>query len=167
MRLFRALTAGLLVALCRWWDPVGYTARHLSVGAWGEWWAARYLRKRGYRILESSWRDSQGELDLIAWDQRQGRLVIVEVKSRRVSQELPGGLAATWAALETAAGEAVDLVKQGRITRAALRYKRRYGLLECPTRFDVLTVVAVADGRPRIKHWLAAFDAVDDHGSMY
>ena len=49
-------------------------------GLIGEWQAARYLKRRGMRILEKRYRAAHGEIDLIAKDQ--DTLVFIEVKSR-------------------------------------------------------------------------------------
>jgi putative endonuclease len=175
--------------LSRWFDGPGYAATRLDVGAWGEWWAARELRRKGYRVLFRRWNDGLGELDLIAW--RRGRLIFVEVKSRRASMQAERSkhtrhpstppldspprscsdsgptLAEVHNRLAIEAGEAVDRKKQGRISRAALRFKKKHRLLACPTRFDVIVVVATDPRRPIIRHWEGAFDAVEDLGSMY
>jgi putative endonuclease len=63
--------------------------------------------------------------------------------------------------------QAVDLEKQRRITRAALRFKKKHRLLGYPTRFDIVVVVATDPLRPVIQHWENAFDAVGDFDSMY
>ena len=52
-----------------------------SAGNRGEAAMARYLRQKGYTLLESQWRCRFGELDLVAKDKR-GLLCIVEVKLR-------------------------------------------------------------------------------------
>ena len=52
-----------------------------SAGNRGEAAVARYLRQKGYTLLESQWRCRFGELDLVAKDKR-GILCIVEVKLR-------------------------------------------------------------------------------------
>ena len=52
-----------------------------SAGNRGEAAVARYLRQKGYTLLESQWRCRFGELDLVAKDKR-GLLCIVEVKQR-------------------------------------------------------------------------------------
>ena len=52
-----------------------------DLGAWGEDRAARYLRLRGYRVLERNFRCRQGEIDIIA---RKGSFIVfVEVKLRK------------------------------------------------------------------------------------
>ena len=55
--------------------------RTKSAGNRGEAAVARYLRQKGYTLLESQWRCRFGELDLVARDRR-GTVCIVEVKLR-------------------------------------------------------------------------------------
>lgn len=55
-----------------------------ELGRAGEERAARYLRSRGYVILDRNWRCDQGEIDIVA--HRDDRLCIVEVKTRRTEQ---------------------------------------------------------------------------------
>ncbi|MEB3333315.1 MAG: YraN family protein [Synechococcaceae cyanobacterium] len=50
-------------------------------GDWAEQRALRLLRSRGWRLLERNWRCRWGELDLVL--EKQGRLLLVEVKGRR------------------------------------------------------------------------------------
>ena len=150
----------------RWverWNGRRFAAQSLDVGEWGEWWAMRALRRRGYRILFRRWSDGAGELDLIAW--RGDQLVFVEVKARRATVS-PGGRQVC-RRLANDALQAVDREKQGRITRAALRFKKKHRLLGYPTRFDIVVVVATDPCRPVVQHWKNAFDATDDLGSMY
>ena len=51
-----------------------------ELGARGEELAVRYLKNRGYRILERNYRIKLGEIDIIARDRN--TLVFVEVKAR-------------------------------------------------------------------------------------
>ncbi|MEZ3161278.1 YraN family protein [Microbacterium sp. BWT-B31] len=51
------------------------------LGRAGEDRAARHLESRGYTVLERNWRTREGEIDLVALDDR--ALVVVEVKTRR------------------------------------------------------------------------------------
>ena len=69
--------------------------------------AARFLSRRGFRILATNLDDRLGELDILAW--HDVSLVIVEVRSSE-SRSLDE-LAAT-----------VDRAKQKRITAAAVRF---------------------------------------------
>ena len=90
------------------------------LGDRGEREAARFLRRRGLRVLIRGYRTDQGEVDLIARDG--DTLVFVEVKSRRQGEP----------------AEAVTPEKQRRLTLAALHFLRRHDLLEQPCRFDVV-----------------------------
>jgi putative endonuclease len=115
-----------------------------GLGRFGEAFAARWLRRRGFRILARNWRCRQGELDLVA---RRGRtLVFVEVKTRRFTGLWSPELA-------------VDHRKIERLRRAAERYlaaQRWRGW--CRVRFDV---VAVSVGRgtavTEVRHYPDAF----------
>jgi putative endonuclease len=117
-----------------------------TLGQCGEAVAARYLRRRGYKILARGDRQGPGEIDLVMLH-RKKTIVFVEVKTR---QSHDGGHPA----------EAVDEDKQRRLTRAAVTFLKRYGLLECPARFDVVAVTW-PEGKwfPTIEHIPNAFDA--------
>ena len=52
----------------------------LALGARGEAYAARYLRKRGYKLIVRNRRERKGEIDLIVMDKE--HLVFVEVRTR-------------------------------------------------------------------------------------
>jgi putative endonuclease len=111
------------------------------LGDRGERAAARYLRRRGLRVITRGYRTALGEIDLIARDG--DTLVFVEVKTRRA------GLPA----------EAVTAEKERRLTLTALQFLRRYRLLEQRCRFDVVAVVwPDAAGSPTIQHIVNAFE---------
>ena len=132
--------------LSRWWK------KPASLGARGEAVAARYLKRKGYKIVARGQRDRLGEIDLIAVDPAPARrgVVFVEVKTRTSDQ----------------AGrpvEAVDLRKQRQLTRVCLTYLKRHDLLECRARFDIVAVTWPAGARePKIEHFESAFDAVGE-----
>lgn len=126
--------------------------RPQTIGQRGENAAARFLRKKGYRIVGRGERGNIGELDLVAVDRR--TVVFVEVKTRRSHD---AGHPA----------EAVDEDKQRRLTRLGLAYLRRHDLLECAARFDVVAVTWPKDARqPVIEHYENAFSAVGT-GQMF
>mgnify|MGYP001825243097 FL=1 len=117
----------------------------VPLGKRGERAAARYLKRRGYKILARGDRLTSGELDLVALDGR--TIVFVEVKTRRTAE----------------AGhpvEAVDPAKERRLTRVAVTFLKRHGLLEHSARFDVVAVTWPEGKRPTIEHFENAFDAV-------
>lgn len=121
------------------------------LGDRGENVAAIHLESRGFQILERQHRGHYGEVDLIALDK--DTIVFVEVKTRA----------------SVAAGdptEAVDRVKQRKITRSALGYLKQKGWLERRARFDVVAILWDGGGQPTLKHYRNAFEA-SDSGQMY
>lgn len=119
--------------------------RNNLAGAWGESLAARYLKKKKYRILESSYRSRYGEIDLIACDKQY--LVFVEVKLRKSKKFAEGR-------------EFVDIHKQNRIRLTASMYLSSVDTQLQP-RFDVIEIYApegVDTLKPVINHLEGAFE---------
>ena len=118
-----------------------------TLGQRGEAAAARYLKRRGYKILARGETRGPGELDLVAVDRRRV-VVFVEVKTRHTDDY-------------GSPAEAVDPIKQRRLTRLAVTFLKRHRLLEYPARFDVIAVTwPLSRRRPRIEHIQNAFEAV-------
>ncbi|MFQ5671445.1 MAG: YraN family protein [Acidobacteriota bacterium] len=113
-----------------------------EMGRRGEDLAARYLERRGWRILARRFRVRGGEIDLIAEDA--GQIVFVEVKTRRAG------------ALDDGRG-AVDGRKRRRLVRAAEVFLARHRAGDRHCRFDVLTVCCRGT-RHRVSHFPGAFD---------
>lgn len=82
-----------------------------SLSRRGEREACRYLKKRGYRILQKRFRTRFGEIDVVA--QRGRTVCFVEVKTRRGSTGKDPL-------------EAVTFSKWQRIQRAAMAFMQRY-----------------------------------------
>ena len=118
----------------------------------GEQAAARLLRQKGMRVVAEGESDRGGEIDLIAVDRNCRVILFVEVKTHGTLK--PGHPA-----------ERVDHLKQGRITRAALRYLKRERLLGVAARFDVIAVWWAEGGitPERIEHYESAFEATGDY----
>ena len=150
---------------CKQWIGRWFSSDRFSLGAGdslglaGEKAAAEFLRKLGYRILDRGHRQRLGEIDLIALDGQW--IVFVEVK--------------TWTSDRGGdPSQAVDAGKQEKLTRAALIYLKRRGLIEQPARFDVVSIVwpSSADrtnalkSKPTIRHFKNAFDAAGN-GQMF
>mgnify|MGYP003664631381 CR=1 FL=1 len=53
---------------------------HNELGKWGEQFAAEYLEKNNYEIIERNWFFAKAEIDIIA--RKDNELIIVEVKTR-------------------------------------------------------------------------------------
>ena len=121
-----------------------------DIGRYGEKLAARYLRKKGYRIIERNIHKSHNEIDIIAVNKE--FLVFAEVKTRSVDEDL-------YSEYGTPAS-AVTSAKQRRLILAAKRYifdtKKYYGK---QPRMDVLEVyLDKTTGRPlKINHIINAF----------
>jgi putative endonuclease len=123
-----------------------------SLGRRGERVAEKFLKRQRYKILHRGYRILGGELDIVAVEGR--TVVFVEVKTR-VSHDAGHP------------SEAVDLHKQKQLTQLALAYLRRYRLLDCSARFDVIAITWPPDQRrPTIEHIKNAFEATGS-GQMY
>ncbi len=119
----------------------------VSLGRRGERAAARYLRRRGMRVVARGQETAWGELDLVAVEGR--TVVFVEVKTR--TSQAAGHPA-----------EAVDRQKQRRITREARAFLARHRLEPCAVRFDVVAVTWPENARrPAIEHFVGAFEAAE------
>jgi putative endonuclease len=112
------------------------------LGKEGERLAERYLRNKGYTLVERNYRCSGGEIDLIVLDRRV--IVFVEVKAR------------TGHAFGTPA-EAVEFRKQRKMIQAAQFFLAQKGLQQRDARFDVVGV-SWAGGAPVLEHIENAFE---------
>ncbi|MEE9276717.1 MAG: YraN family protein [bacterium] len=109
-------------------------------GKGGEEAACRFLRRKGYRILERNYRGPRYEVDIVALEGE--ILAFVEVKTRREGRAEEGA-------------ESVDSRKQARIVRAASHYLLTHpDERERTCRFDVALVEAPEGGRPKVKRLL-------------
>jgi putative endonuclease len=87
--------------------------------------AADFLKRTGYRILETNYRSKMGEIDIIAMEKH--TIVFVEVKARNTSRfGSPKG--------------AVTPAKQRKISMVALDYLKRSGQTGASARFDVVAI---------------------------
>lgn len=111
-------------------------SRQLELGRRGEELAAAYLQQLGYRIIAANFSVPVGrnrlgvpinvEIDLVAYHGE--TLCFVEVKSR----------ASDWFAPPQVN---VDRRKQRQVARAARAYRRMFGVVGEPYRYDVITIV--------------------------
>ena len=114
-------------------------------GLWGEMIAARYLRKKKYKIIDHSYKTRYGEIDLIACNKQY--IVFVEIKLRKTAKFAEGR-------------EFVDFYKQNRIRNAAGFYFSTLDT-ELQPRFDVIEIYApdgTATAKPVITHLEDAFE---------
>ena len=105
----------------------------MTFGQWGEGQACRFLKRKGYRIVERNFRCRGGELDIVA--EKGDTLCFVEVKSRRST-------------LLGRPAEAVTTQKQRRMRSAAAFYlQKNAGRVssELQLRMDVVEVLRLGE----------------------
>lgn len=123
-----------------------------ALGRRGERAAVRYLRKRGYRILDRNVESRVGEIDILALAPEGEALVVVEVKTR-VAPEGGGGLPA-----DRLPERSVTAHKRRKLLALARSLQRRERYRGVALRIDVIGVEFPAQGRgkPVIRHHVAA-----------
>ncbi|NNF98846.1 MAG: YraN family protein [Desulfobacteraceae bacterium] len=104
--------------------------------------ATRFLKKKGYKILERNYRTRIGEIDIIARDKQ--TIAFVEVKARKSNQY--GN--PKWA---------VTPKKQKTISMVALQYLKSSNRIDSKARFDVVSIQSL-DQAPEIELIRNAFD---------
>ncbi len=95
-------------------------------GKKGEEIALRFLKKKGYRLIQTNYVCKLGEMDIIA--KEKDTLVFVEVKARR-SMEF--GLPQL----------AVNAFKQRQLSKVALHFMKEKGIEDVKARFDVVAIL--------------------------
>lgn len=117
-------------------------SRHLQVGHQGEAIALKYLKKKGYKILEQNYRSKLGEIDIIAKDR--DTLVFIEVKTRQTLRYgHPKG--------------AITPNKQKKISIVALGYLKETRQSFRRARFDVVSVI-IREKAPEVEIVKNAFE---------
>lgn len=131
-----------------WWRTTrAWIADPKLLGREGERLAARFLKKRGYRILARNARLKHGEADIVCECPRREDIVIVEVKTRlRGSGRSEMGESVAPEASVTAR-KRTKLASIARTLRAANGWEHRQ------VRVDVVAIEWPADGgRPEVRH---------------
>ncbi|RMF99670.1 MAG: YraN family protein [Nitrospirae bacterium] len=113
-----------------------------QLGDEGERVAERFLKKKGYKIIERNYRTPIGEIDLIA--KHRGQIVFIEVKTR---QSLMYGTPI----------DAVDQRKRRRLGNLALLYLKQNRLYDTSVRFDVVGLT-MKDGSYEVELITDAFE---------
>ena len=117
-------------------------APHLLQGRKGERIACRYLMRLGFDILGRRYRNSSGEIDIIAYEKE--TLVFIEVKTRGSRY-----FGAPW--------EFVDWRKRNILRRTAEAFIAEHDLGRYPYRFDIVSVVLPARSKPEVQLLRNAF----------
>lgn len=97
-----------------------------ELGKKGEELALRFLKKRGYRIIERNYVCKMGEMDIIA--KEKDTLAFVEVKTRTSTLFGPPQLA-------------VNSMKQRQLSKVALNFLKEKQLEDVKARFDVVAIL--------------------------
>lgn len=107
------------------------TMEKKELGKKGEEVALRFLKKKGYRIIERNYVCKMGEMDIIA--KEKDALVFVEVKTRTSKDFGPPQLA-------------VDSTKQKQLSKVALNFLKEKKLGDIKARFDVVAILLSPKG---------------------
>lgn len=119
------------------------SSKRILLGKTGEDQACRFLKRKGYSIVQTNYRTRCGEIDIIA---RQGPvLVFIEVKTRR-SRSFGSPLLA------------VTAKKQRQISMVAQEYLSKNKLFDTDARFDVVGMRIDASDHAEIEHIENAFE---------
>jgi len=103
-----------------------------QLGARAEAAAARYLKRRGYRILERNLRTRIGEIDIVATDDNW--LVVVEVRSRREDSPV-------------SPRETLTRQKRRKLHALTEQLRKRHRLVDTPVRVDLVEVTLNQRGK--------------------
>ncbi|MEW6408721.1 MAG: YraN family protein [Nitrospirota bacterium] len=104
----------------------------IFIGKSGEDVAEKYLKKRGYRIIEKNYKSPYGEIDIVALDK--GTISFIEVKYRRSEEFGPPEIS-------------VDSKKRLRLTKSALHFLARKRIKDTPCRFDVISITETQNSK--------------------
>jgi len=96
-----------------------------AVGILGEKLAGEFLAKRGYRILESNYRCSEGEIDIVT--RHEDSLVFIEVRTKK---NLAFG----------SPEESITPAKMEKLREVAARYQQTHDNLPPSWRIDVVAI---------------------------
>ena len=115
--------------------------KNQCLGELGEKFAVKFLKKQGYKILETNHRTVYGEIDIIA--KHKQTFVFVEVKTRS-SDFILGS-------------EAVNKKKQSNIIASAENFLDRKKFFDVDYRFDIIEVLGTHEKDFKISHIIDAF----------
>jgi len=116
----------------------------MKLGTKGEKRAAKFLKRKGYKIIQRNYRCKLGEIDIIA--RQSDTIVFVEVKTRQTKDF-------------GAPQDAITAAKKNHISKVALCYIKDKNLMGQSCRFDVVAVDFSPQSRkPKIDHIENAFE---------
>lgn len=110
----------------------------IRIGKRGEELAVTFLLKQGFTILERNWRKNFGEIDIIAMNKGEHRMI--EVKTR-MSERMGTAL------------ESISDQKLGTIDQLAQRYFYEKGMVYPKYHIDVVTIDVNEEGRATLRYF--------------
>jgi putative endonuclease len=113
------------------------SARHLTLGRYGERVAARHLTDQGMVLLDRNWRCQAGEIDLVLRDG--DVLVVCEVKTRTSDDR-------------GTPHEAITAEKLDRLKRLGLLWSEAHGVQPPDLRIDLVAVHPQRRGPALVEH---------------
>jgi putative endonuclease len=114
----------------------------MPLGARGEKLARQFLKRAGYRIIQTNYICPIGEIDIVAADG--DSLVFVEVKTRQSDAEGDPE-------------ESVHFHKKCKVTKVARHFIAHHNAHNMAARFDVIAILVPDSGQPSITHFADAF----------
>jgi putative endonuclease len=116
----------------------------MKLGAKGEKRAAKFLKRKGYKIIQRNYKCKSGEIDIIA--RHNDSIVFVEVKTRSTDEF-------------GAPQYAITSAKRNHLSKVALYYIKEKRLINQSCRFDVVAVkFSQRSRKPEIEHIENAFE---------
>ena len=116
------------------------------IGDFGEKLAKDYLKRKGYKVINQNYLKREGEIDLIALDQKD--LVFVEIKTRTEDNSMSRF---QWRRFPE---QSVNRSKQKKIIKTAEKYIKEYKGKVNNYRIDVISVeIDRKTKKARIKHF--------------
>lgn len=126
---------------------IAETPHARSKGTKGELLAVKFLKKKGYKILQRNYRRRTGEIDIVCYDH--GTIAFVEVKTRHSDTYGPPELSVTEA-------------KKRQIVKVASQYVANKKIEGTDLRFDVVSIFYSPDKKqPTINLFQNAFTKND------
>jgi putative endonuclease len=114
-----------------------------KLGSKGEKLAAKFLKRKGYRIVHRNYRCRLGEIDIIA--KQDDTIIFVEVRTKQTDEF-------------GAPQYSITAAKKGHISKVALWYIKENKLINQSCRFDVVAITFSENSRkPDIEHIENAF----------
>ena len=120
-------------------------------GKKGETLAAKYLKKQGYRILETNFKNTIGEIDIICQDGDE--IVFVEVKSRKNKK-----FGEPKEAVTSSKKKKISMVAQSYLKDIESGLRRKGAFQKVRARFDVVSVTLSENGSTSFETIKNAFE---------